>query len=332
MRRLVQWADIVVENFRSPDVMKSWGYGYDQLRAWKSDIIYASNSSFGPAGPRAGDGSFDNIVQAYTGAAVANAGGPSHEPLRAAWNLADEVGAMSFTSGILMALLHKARTGQGLELSTSQTGAMIQMQAFSINQYTASGQQRDDGSANGTNKYDSGSFATHSGSDGKSFIFAAPLPKHWQALCRIIGRDDLIDDSRSKNHGRRAENRVWLWGELASAFVVKPRSDWLAAFVKEGIPVGACNDYAEVVREEQLWSNGYLAVVNHPVQGEVITTGKAFKFSACQPGPVELAPGVAQHTDSTLRSLGFTDSEIHQFVHEGVVTLPGTAKKTASKL
>merc|ERR1712023_125549 len=110
MRRLVCWAAVVVENFRSPDVMKAWGYGYDQLRAWKPDIIYASNSSFGPEGPRAGDGSFDNIIQAYTGAAVANGGGPSHEPLRTPWNLADEVGAMSFSNGILMALLHKAHT------------------------------------------------------------------------------------------------------------------------------------------------------------------------------------------------------------------------------
>ena len=89
MRRLVMWADVVVENFRGPGIMEKWGFGYDQLREWKADIIYCSNSGFGPKGPKAGNGSFDAISQAFTGAQVSNGGGPSYEPLTAPWALAD---------------------------------------------------------------------------------------------------------------------------------------------------------------------------------------------------------------------------------------------------
>ena len=125
--KLVEWADVFVENFKAGQ-LDSWGLTYDVLRRHNARLILASSSGYGPTGPWSKLGAFDMATQAVSGAMVANGGGPSHEPRVSEWALADEVGGMNLAFGVLSALVARARTGVGQQLQTSQLGAMIELQ------------------------------------------------------------------------------------------------------------------------------------------------------------------------------------------------------------
>ena len=89
--------------------MKKWGYGYEDVVQWNAEIIYGCNSGFGPLGEHAELGSFDMATQAYSGAMVAQGGGPSHKPMVIEHAIADEVGALNFSFAILAAVVDRTR-------------------------------------------------------------------------------------------------------------------------------------------------------------------------------------------------------------------------------
>jgi formyl-CoA transferase len=189
MHRLAKWADVLAENFR-PGVLSAWGYGYEVLRKVNPALVYASNSGFGPTGEWAGEGAFDLITQAYSGAMVSQGGGPSHTPMAAEWALADEVGAMNFTTAILAAIVARGTNGgEGQLLETSQLGAMITFQAGGWNNMARvlhDGTLRDDGKAPYTRTPMQGSYEC---SDGKWLVINPSKWWQWEALCRTIGRE-----------------------------------------------------------------------------------------------------------------------------------------------
>ena len=79
MKRLVKWADVLTENFRA-GVMERLGFGYEVVKEWNPQLIYASNSGFGPEGEWAPRPSYDGMAQAFSGVLLSNGGGPSHLP------------------------------------------------------------------------------------------------------------------------------------------------------------------------------------------------------------------------------------------------------------
>ena len=227
---------------------------------------------------------------------------------------------MNLTQGILMAIVHKERTGEGQQLLTSQTGAMIQFQGSELSRYTATGDQKDEG-------FDyrrvHQAQMQHCGNDGKWFMVSVMLDKQWAALCNTVSRPDLINDKRSVDMKAKRENKHWLKAELAEAFRAKPRDEWIALLNAAKVPVGPCNDYADVAKEEQLWANGYLQKVQHPTHGEVTVFGKPLSFSASPAAGVSYAPELGEHTEEMLKGeLGFSEQEVQQLAEKGAVSIP----------
>ena len=93
VKRLVQWCDVLVENFK-PAAFAKMGYPYELLKEWNPNIIYASNGGFGPKGDWAFRGSFDAVAQGFSGWMVSQGGGPDHPPCQSPFGLGDQVGAM----------------------------------------------------------------------------------------------------------------------------------------------------------------------------------------------------------------------------------------------
>ena len=341
MRKLTLWSDIIVDNFRSPSIMKQWGYGYEVLKSWKPNIIYGQNSSYGPYGPKSGKGSFDAVAQAYAGAAVSNGGGTSFTPLHAPWAMADEVGAMNFTIGLLMAIVHKEKTGEGQQVLTSQVGAMTQFQATELVRYTMRGEQKNEGLDYRQNHY---AQIMSLCQDNKWIMVQIILPKQWKALCKGINRSDLIDDARTKDVMSRRKHKAWMKRELDNAFKLKPRHEWIDIMSSLSVPAGPCNSYADLIEEEQLWANNYLTKVQRKGAGDFITIGKPLNFSASPAPKTTHSPELGEHTVEILKDLlGFSDEEIAILGTEGAIGLGYNTsnislfrstleKKTASKL
>ena len=242
LHKLVSGADVFAENFR-PGYLDSLGFGYEPIREVNPQIIYATNSGFGPRGKWSSHGSFDVVAQGMSGAMVALAGGPDNVPLTAPWGLADQTGSLLFAYGIMTALVARERQGVGQKIDVSQLGAMLTLQALWVQGYLHSKQQL----TTQPGRAFSPTFAWYAGSDGRYFTLAILDPKHWPPLCRSIGRADLVDDERSADPFARVENREWLTQELATHFKSQPRDAWLDALIEAGIPSGPVYDYGEIV-------------------------------------------------------------------------------------
>merc|ERR550514_387039 len=154
---------------------------------------------------------------------------------------------MSFTQGILMALVHKRMSGEGQHVITSQTGATLQFQQATMGpSLHFNGKQRDNGSV-GAPKWNSN---TYQGSDGKWFIVQ---PRNFFHMLQFLGREDMVKDERLSTMRLRTKNQDWVVVELEKVFATMPREYWLALFLKEGEPAGPVNTYKEVMDHEQVW-------------------------------------------------------------------------------
>jgi crotonobetainyl-CoA:carnitine CoA-transferase CaiB-like acyl-CoA transferase len=124
LEKFVRWADVLANNFR-PGVLDRLGLSYEQCSAWNPQLIYTSNSGWGPVGEHAERPSFDGIAQAYAGCAVEQGGGPTNgTPQLVGWAFTDEIGALNYSQSILQALVARARTGAA-KLKRSSTSQIV---------------------------------------------------------------------------------------------------------------------------------------------------------------------------------------------------------------
>lgn len=126
--RLASQADVFVQSW-TPGVIERLGLDYEAVRKVKPDIIYASATGFGPEGPRAALPAMDMVAQGVGGLMMANAGADGGEPIAVGPTIADQTGAFVLACGVLLALYHRQRTGQGQKVDASLLGGMIALRA-----------------------------------------------------------------------------------------------------------------------------------------------------------------------------------------------------------
>ncbi len=319
MLKLVEKVDVLTENFR-PGFLDKLGYGYDELKAVNPQLIYATNSGFGHTGDWRTRGSFDVVAQGMSGAMIATAGGPGNEPYNAPWGLADQVGSMVFAYGIMSALMARERHGVGQKVDVSQLGAMITLQALSIQAFLHTKQQP---TVAGGRPF-SATFAWYKSSDDGWLTIGILDPKHWPKLCQALGREDLVSDERSADPFARNENRDWLMAEIQKTVETQPRQHWLDAIVAQDVPCGPIYDYASVEADPQFWQNGYLAEVEHPNFPGHQAVGIPVTMSETPPRVQGVAPELGQNTEELLLEMGYDWSDIERFHDAGVTAAKAT--------
>src|SRR5206468_442732 len=137
LTELIRQSDCVTENFAA-GVLERWGFGYEALKAIKPDIIYVSNCGFGHAGPYRAFKTWGPIVQAISGLTFAS-GLPDQPPAGWGYSYMDHTGGYYMAMAILLALLHRRRTGEGQHIDLSQTEAAITMTGISLLDYAVNG-------------------------------------------------------------------------------------------------------------------------------------------------------------------------------------------------
>lgn len=322
MEKLIKWCDVLTENFK-PGTLNRYGYSYEVCAKLNPGIVYCTNSGFGAKGPMGHLGSFDGVAQAFTGVMHSQGGGPSKSPQPVEWAFSDEVGAMNFVQGILMALLHKSRTGEGQKMETSQVGATIQFQGPQLSGVLhMKGRQPE-------NPYPGHQSAKiianyYICADGKYFQL---ISKNIIKLMQAIGREDLAKDERCRTPMTRVQHSDWIVAELSKTFLTRPRDEWLELFDKTNTgPAGPVHNYAELMEHPQVWANGYMeklqdkALVPGAAEDEVVI-GKALKFSKTPAAPVAPGPQLGEHNDFVFKEvLGMSQGEIDSLVKSKITT------------
>jgi crotonobetainyl-CoA:carnitine CoA-transferase CaiB-like acyl-CoA transferase len=318
IHKLIEQVDVLAENFR-PGFLDRLGYGYDELRKVNPRLIYATNSGFGPVGRWRDRGSFDVVAQGMSGAMVANGGGPDNPPIPAPWGLADQTGAMTFAYGIMGAIIARERFGVGQRVDVSQLGAMVMVQALSVQAFLHNERQPTRPPGTPLNPI----FAWYKASDGGYLSIGILDPKHWPRLCNALERPDMVDDERCAEAFARYQNAEWLAAELQSAISKQPREHWLVRLCAEDIPCGPVYDYAGMIQDPQFWENGYLQEVEHPNFPGHRAVGIPVVLSETPSRIQGVAPELGQDTETILLDLGFSWADIERFHDAGVTSRAG---------
>jgi crotonobetainyl-CoA:carnitine CoA-transferase CaiB-like acyl-CoA transferase len=303
-RRLAGTADVVIENFR-PGVMAKFGLDYATLAAERPGLVYASISGYGQTGPWAGRGGFDLVAQGVTGI-MSVTGEPGRPPVKAGLPITDLGAGLFALAGILAALRHRDRTGQGQHVDTSLMEAGLALSVWEAAEYFGGrGVPGPLGSAHRM----SAPYQAFRCADGYVTVGAANQ-RTFERLATLLGQPEWVDDPRFATDGARVRHRDVLAAAIEAVTATATRADWLARFDAAGIPCGAILDYAEAFDTPQAQAREMSVTIDHPALGRVRTIGTPLKLSQTPLDATRRAPQLGEHTDAVLRELGYAPEDI----------------------
>ena len=303
-RRLVETADVVVENFR-PDVKTRLGIDYEAVRAINPRIVYASISGYGQDGPYRMRPGFDQIAQGM-GGLMSITGLPGQGPVRAGIAIADTSAGLYCALGILTALLEREVSGEGQWVKTSLLQAQIGLLDFQATRWLMDGVVPPQAGNDHPTVYPMGVFPA---ADGLINI-AASGEGMWRKLCDELGLQRIVDDARFADGGRRSRNRAALYEIIAETTGAKPAREWIERLNAVGVPCGPIYTIDQVFADPQVHALGIAQSVIHPKLGETTLVGQPVELSRT-PGTIETpTPAHGAHTDDVLRDLGYDAQEI----------------------
>ena len=312
-KRLVEGADAVVENFR-PGVMGRLGLGYERLAEIKPSLVYCSVSGFGNTGPDAAKGGFDLVAQGVSGL-MSITGHPEMPPAKVGVPITDISAGLLSANGILCAYIHVLKTGQGQQVDTSLMEAGLAYTVWESSVYFSDGEIPGPlGSAHRV----SAPYQALRTADGYLNIGAATQPT-WEQLCRAIGAEDLIDDSRFKLAGDRKNYQDELAVLLEETFTTDTTANWLKMLEEAGVVAGPIYNMEQVYKDPQVLARNMLVDLEDPDLGTVHNIGIPVKLSTT-PGQIRTrAPMLGEHSVEVLLEHGFSQAEVDALVVGGVV-------------
>jgi crotonobetainyl-CoA:carnitine CoA-transferase CaiB-like acyl-CoA transferase len=313
LKRLVERADVVVENYR-PDVKERLGIGYDTLRAINPRLIYASISGFGEDGPYRMRPGFDQIAQGM-GGLMSITGAPGEGPMRVGIPVADLTAGLSAAIGILTALLEREVSGQGQWLQTSLLQAQIFMLDFQAARWLVKKEVAGQAGNNHPTSIPTGVFRT---SDSYINIATAGGPT-WERLCHTIGAAEFIDSADYGTAPQRLKNRDKLNAEIEKRLEGKTSAEWVDQLNAAGVPCGPIYSIDQMFDDPQVKHLG----IAQPVElqnGETVNlVGQPIKLSRTQNRLVAPPPGQGEHTDEVLAEFGYSRADIDKLRQANVI-------------
>ena len=318
---MIREADVMMENF-APGAIERLGLSYDEVKAINPGIIYAQVKGFGEGSPFEKNLSFDMIAQACGGtfSVTGDADGP---PTRPGVTIGDTGTGMLMAITILGALYKRRETGEGHRLQVAMQDAMLHYMRvnFATQGRTGKAAQRGGSKVPGITNAPMGLYPCAPGgaNDYVYIMTSRANPDHWDRLLTVIGRDDLIGDTRYLS----PEDRVARQGEVDEVISEWTRGqskyDAMNKIGAAAIPAGAVLDTDELNNDATFEQRGVMQTMVHPVHQPfkmpgwpVRVDGKATRLKA--------SPVLGEHTDQVISDwLGLNDAAIAALKTEGAI-------------
>jgi crotonobetainyl-CoA:carnitine CoA-transferase CaiB-like acyl-CoA transferase len=317
VKKLVESADIVVENFKVGG-LAAYGLDYASLRAINPRLIYCSITGFGQDGPYAARAGYDFLIQGMGGLMSITGradGEPGAGPQKVGVALTDILTGLHAAVAILAALAHRDRTGEGQHIDLALLDVQVACLANQAMNYLVGGAApRRMGNAH-PNIVPYQDFPTADG----DMILAVGNDAQFARFCAVAGHPEWSTDARFATNAARVANRASLIPLLRQATVTKTTDEWIAALEAGGVPCGPINDLARVFADPQVQHRAMRVDLPHPAAGSVPQVASPLKLSAT---PVEYRnapPPLGADTDGVLAALGYAADAIAALRKAGIV-------------
>ncbi|MFG2367041.1 CaiB/BaiF CoA transferase family protein [Streptomyces mirabilis] len=322
LKRLVEWADVVITNFPH-GTREKLHLGYEEVSGWNPRVVYADLTGFGDAGPDARQPGFDlTAFWSRSGllASTRDAGAPPTVPV---WGSGDYTTAVAIYAAIVTALYHRERTGQGANVGTSLLAAGIWATGTLVAGALAGGTPFELHDRNAPVNALTNPYRT---ADGR-WIMLATSAVHWPALARAIGRPELIEDPRFMDGESAAKNATALSELLDAEFRSRPFADWQDALARERVTYSLIQTPEEAARDPQLRAND-IVVPLEGVSGLEYTVSNPVSLRGVPKVPARRAPELGEHNGEILAELGFAPADIALLRAKGAI--PGRPEAEAA--
>jgi crotonobetainyl-CoA:carnitine CoA-transferase CaiB-like acyl-CoA transferase len=315
--RLVPSVDVVVENFR-PAVMDRLGLGYETLRRRNGRLVYASLRGFGDprtgASPYALWPAFDITAQAM-GGFMGITGPAEGEPQKSGPGVGDLFPATLAATGILAALFHAQRSGEGQYVDVAMYDSVLSLCERIVYQYSYTGEVP--GPQGNTHPLLC-PFDVFAAGDGHVTI-AAPTDNHWRRLCEIIGHPELGADERYATNPARVRHADEVRRIVSEWTRSRTRAEITAALGGE-VPVAPVNGVADIFSDPHAKAREMLVEVEQPGSSRPVTiAGSAIKLTETPSCVRRRAPLLGEDTDDVLTELGLQAEEITRLRGAGAI-------------
>jgi formyl-CoA transferase len=305
VRRLAAEADIVIENFR-PGTLEKWGLGYEDLARVNKGLILLRMSGFGQTGPMRDQAGFGSIAESMGGMRYVT-GFPDRPPVRMNLSIGDAIASLHGVIGILMAINHKHRTGEGQVVDVALYEAVFNMMESTLPEYGATGQARERTGSNLTGIVPSNTYTSR---DRTHIVIGGNGDSIFKRLMSTIGRDDLGSDPALADNAGRAtraqelDDAIQAWCSAHDAeFILKALND-------AQVPNGKIYSIADIVSDPQYLAREMIQTVQLKDGTPVQVPGVVPRLSKT-PGRVPGAgPDLGEHTAGVLAELGYTAEQI----------------------
>lgn len=313
---MVEKADVVVENFR-PGTLEGWNLGWDRLSERNPALILARVSGYGQTGPYARKPGYASVAEARSGLRSIN-GYPGQAPPRQAISLGDSLAGMFAAQGILAALFHRDRSGEGQVVDVALTESCFALLESTVAEYDKLGRVRQPGGTRLDGIAPSNVYRT---ADDQWLIVAANQDTLFRRLAAAMGREELADDPRYATHVARGKHQDELDDLVGGWVAALSAAEVLDTLDRAGVVCGPINTAAQLVEDPQLRARG-MFVQHHDerMDEDVLGPGVVPVFSAT-PGRVRWAgpPHPGHHNREVYGELGLAAEDLDALAANHVI-------------
>lgn len=310
---LVEKADVFVENFRYKKAEKM-GLGYEKLKEINPSLVYCSLSAYGQDGPLRERSGYDAIAQADSGIIGIN-GAEGSEIARVPVSVLDQGSAMWGAIGIISALFHKEKTGEGQLVTTSLYETGVFWVGYHMLSWLATGKEPKKNGAGHT------AFAPY----GAFYASDAPVMigisnnSLFSRLCKVLGKEEWVTDTRYETNPKRIENRENLRVAIENILQSKPADEWVKLLAEAGVPSSKVKKISEVVGDEQaeaikMWEN----VAHSDIEGFKLPR-LPFELSMSPAEIKQAPPKLGENSKDILKKLGYDEAKIEELLNDKIV-------------
>ena len=313
-KKMVENSDVVLENFRK-GTLEKLGIGYDVMSKINPKIILCEISGYGRTGPYADKGGFDLVAQGMSGLMSITGESKDRPPMKVGAPITDITAGLLATSGILAALVHRNKTGEGQKVDTSLFEAGIVHTYWQSAIAGATGQSPGPlGSAHPlTAPYQA--FKTKD----KWITVGASNQNTWLMLLKAINRLDLQENEMFSSNLSRKKNTTQLVDILNTELLKRTSDEWLKIFDDNGLPCGPINSITEMFEDPQTIAREMIIEVENKKAGKSKAIGMPIKFSKSKTEKSKGAPILGEHTREIMLGFGYKHEEIEDFYNRKVI-------------